>query len=467
MLHPNRGDEPIISSTDAKYCGRVPDLSNTVGSTLRPDRDTLLPHIRDRVDPTKYRVRFWICQSEDAKRLNDDDLSTYWASSKEFGGIVASNICNRTLYVYTNDLATYRALHYNGGAALQFLLNCQIHILADSYAFVVHKFRPKDKYCRRLNNEVLQRAIEPSGHQGRILKVWKTYSMWIVQLANHTDALKIGRCKRIILDGAVWAVTPFDLRGLPVYCFICGGPHTRDVCPTTGRYCCGVCSENYTVGTHDSRTCQREPKCVYCGKDHVAWVCTSDVRADVKAMRARAQHYRQRMPTWYLEDCESTGDRRSTPVPKTSRESKAGKTKPTKAGKEKLKQTYLPVDFLLKHQKPSRTTGADAPILSTTPVSSTTPPTLRPPSPPSDINVMATFTTSASAEPFAPSLEKDADAVARYNALFVSDASSIAPMATQDRLEGEPAPCAPSANPSVSPGNTTESVTALPDCAPC
>jgi hypothetical protein len=99
------------------------------------------------------------------------------------------------------------ALQHSGGAAVGCLLNRQVHLLTDSYAFVVHKFKPKDQYRRRLDNKALELAIEPNGVKGRISKVWKTYSMWIAQLENPIDARKVGKIGKIILDGALWTVT--------------------------------------------------------------------------------------------------------------------------------------------------------------------------------------------------------------------------------------------------------------------
>lgn len=103
------------------------------------------------------------------------------------------------------------------------------------------------------------------------------------------------------------------------------------------------------------------PKCVHCGEGHAAWACSSEnVPSDVKAMRAKVEHYRGRKPNWYDAYVESVA--RPDPsapaqAPVTSaparRPIRKPKSKQPGKNKGKSETPQIHIDFMFQHQQQS------------------------------------------------------------------------------------------------------------------
>ncbi|KAI1123562.1 hypothetical protein F5Y10DRAFT_269980 [Nemania abortiva] len=495
-----------ISSCPRTDDDQISRLSNETGAlNLNSNSDTvspqsegpILPRERPdntryhRLDLTRYEVKYRIPEGADIKRLKKADLPSYWARSEDFRDVAASKMVGRNLLiVYTNDLATWGHLTFNGGAAVGNLLNCKIEMFLDKHAFRISEFCPKIEYDRKLDPTALNQANSVNGCRS-IMKIWKTNGFWVVSTRDRPDAYNLVGRKWIILNGTTYKVRPFDLRGLMVYCFTCCGPHMQSECPTPTQYRCGRCAVRYaTAGDHDQKTCENEPRCIHCSEGHSHWKCTSDkCPEDVKRARDKARHFRKQNPRWYEEYRELTGPRLShVPAPsKKAGGKRTGQRQESKfVGESKSKTVQMNIVFMFRNQKASRTsTPPTASMARTEPSPSPLPSSAPSSAPLQETDVAATTATATTAAAAAAAVHnataclQGADVAAATSTALstprtdaVRGATPIPPetgsvnvAACQGVREPSPSPCVASTSSPTSVGDTADPSSIAPPSA--
>ncbi|KAI1736121.1 hypothetical protein F4680DRAFT_452355 [Xylaria scruposa] len=317
--------------------------------------------------PTLYRVRFRFAKLSDANQLKHSPES--WRPNNYIENIVASEIADDVLYIYTNCPTAYSLLLDNQGASVRSKLRYQLSLREDPYVVRLAGFQPKDRFCRRLENSELIQIQSDNRLGSKIRKIWKRRSMWFVDFLSYNDA-----CQVVDKQAA------FELRSLKVECFICYGPHMQIQCPTPNRRRCGKCSLTFTTeGEHCARTCDRDPRCIHCGEDHAAWQCDSEAApSDVIAMREKAKGYQGMIPQWYQFHLQRRAISSITPpsLPLASTKKGTNKNKrptgPVKTGPIREDTTQLTIVEMLRAQPRQRKSSLKpaTPVRDDTPVPS-------------------------------------------------------------------------------------------------
>ncbi|KAI0106457.1 hypothetical protein GGR51DRAFT_517740 [Nemania sp. FL0031] len=310
--------------------------------------------------PTLYRVRFRFAKLSDANQLKNSP--DFWKPNNYIKNIVASEIANDVLYIYTNCPTAYSLLLGYRGAFVRSKLCYQLSLREDSYIVRLAGFQPKHQFCRQLGNSELIQIQSDNRLGSKILKIWKQRSMWFVDFLSYSDACEVVNKQTFIVQQQTCRTSAFELRSLKIECFICYGPHMQMQCPTPNRRRCGKCSLTFaTEGEHCVRTCNRDPRCIHCGGDHAAWQCDSEaVPPDVIAMREKAKRYQGMNPPWYQFHLQRRAASSITPpsLPLTNTKKGTNKDKqptgPVKTGPIKEDTTQLTIVEMLHAQPRQR-----------------------------------------------------------------------------------------------------------------